>query len=156
MALGKEFTKTESFSCTSEELKKAIEESIIILGLKTKNHNVTEQEMVHKASEKLSFLSTNWPVHYDIESKKIDNGWRVIIKCRAKMTSLTQDRHTEKKPQEFIDLIKDSGNLKTLKESDKSTDSNISQLEKLGELKDKGVITDEEFQKKKEKLLSDI
>jgi uncharacterized protein YnzC (UPF0291/DUF896 family) len=156
MALTKEFTKTVSFSCTFEELKKAIEESINVLGLKNKEKSVTDQEMVHKTSERLNFLSTNWPVHYDVESKKIDNGWRVIVKCWAKMTSITQDRHTEKKPQEFIELIKDYGNLKTLKEADESSDNNISKLEKLAELKGKGVITEEEFQEKKEILLSDI
>lgn len=156
MALGKKFTKTTSFNCKKEDLEKAIKNSINTLGLKIKENNSTGQTIKYLAAEKLSFLSTNWPVNYDIQGQKIDDGWRLIIKCWAKMTSITQDRHTEKKPQEFIDLVKDSGNLKTLSESSESSNSNISKLEKLAELKDKGVITEEEFQQKKEKLLSDI
>ncbi len=156
MALGKKFTKTISFNCTQENLKKAIQESINVLGLKPKEKNITEEKVYFLVSEKLSFMSTNWPVSYDIQANKINNGWRLIVKCWAKMTSLTQDRHTEKKPQEFIDLVKDSGNFKTLSESSESSNSNISKLEKLAELKDKGVITEEEFQEKKKKLLSDI
>lgn len=156
MALGKEFTKTISFNCTQEELKNAVRESINILGLKLKENKITEDQIYFLASEKMSFLSTNWPVSYDIRGKKIQNGWRLIIKCWAKMTSITQDRHTEKKPQEFIEIVKDSGNFKTVSEKMDSTDSNISNLEKLAELRDKGVITEEEFQQKKKDLLSSI
>jgi hypothetical protein len=156
MALGKEFTKTISFNCTQEELKNAVRESINILGLKLKENKITEDQIYFLASEKMSFLSTNWPVSYDIRGKKIQSGWRLIIKCWAKMTSITQDRHTEKKPQEFIEIVKDSGNFKTVSEKMDSTDSNISNLEKLAELRDKGVITEGEFQQKKKDLLSSI
>lgn len=156
MALGKEFTKTISLNCTQDELKNAVQESIKILSLKLKESNTTENQIYYLASEKLSFLSTNWPVNYDIKGKKIANGFRLIVKCWAKMTSITQDRHTEKKPQEFIELVKDSGNFKSISESTDSSNSNIANLEKLADLRDKGVITEEEFQQKKKDLLSNI
>lgn len=156
MALGKEFTKTISFNCSQEELKKAIHESIQMLNLNPKENNLTEEEIYYLAAEKMKWMSTNWPVTYDIRGKKIDGGWRLIVKCWAKLSSFTQDRYTEKKPQEFIELVKDSGNFKSLSETSDSSSSNISKLEKLADLKEKGVITEEEFQQKKKELLSDI
>lgn len=156
MGLGKEFTKTISLGCTGDELNKAIKDSINVLGLKTKEGRSNDNEIHYLAVEKLSWMSTNWPVNYDITANKIEAGWRVIVKCWAKMTSITQDRHTEKKPIEFVDLIRDSGNLKTITERSEQSESNIDKLEKLAGLKEKGVITEEEFQQKKKDLLSGI
>lgn len=156
MALGKEFTKTISFSCSQEVLKKAIHESIQMLNLKPKENNLTEEEIYYLLAEKMKWMSTNWPVTYEIRGMKIDGGWRLIVKCWAKLSSITQDRYTEKKPQEFIELVKDTGNFKSASETSDSSSSNISKLEKLADLKEKGVVTEEEFQQKKKELLSDI
>jgi len=72
-----------------------------------------------------------------------------IVKYWAKLSSITQDRYTEKKSYEFINLVKDSGNFKSISKTSDSSNSNNSKLEKLADLKEKGVITEKE-------LLSDI
>jgi len=156
MAFGKEFIKAKSFSCNQDELIKAIEDAISIIGLKTKESKFDNEQIYFLASEKLKFLSTNWPASYNIVGKRVDGGYKLIVKCWAKMTSITQDRYTEKKTQEFIDLVKDSGSLRPLSEKSDTSESNLSILEKLAELKEKGIITEEEFKEQKNKLLSDL
>lgn len=50
--------------------------------------------------------------------------------------------------------IKEDINLKKPKKRVKFSDEVIAQLKKMGELKEKGVLTEEEFQRQKAKLLS--
>lgn len=116
MALVKEFTKITSFHCNQEELKNAIIGAIDTLELKLNKSNKTEDEIYFSASEKMNVLSTNCPVSYVIKGKKINDSWQLLVKCWAKMTSITQHKYTGKRPQEFINLVQDHENFKTLSE----------------------------------------
>lgn len=70
------------------------------------------------------------------------------------MPSITQDNHTSTKPQEFIDLVQDYGNLQKVNvDRVPNQDNDLDQLRKLAALKDDGLITEEEYATKKKKLL---
>lgn len=88
----------------------------------------------------------------DIESVSLDKGGmgKNKIKLNGKGTLLAEvemPKPWAEKVQAFItEAIQSSG-------ENNSTTSSLSYLEKLAELKDKGIITQEEFEQKKKQLL---
>lgn len=68
--------------------------------------------------------------------------------------------HKKRDVERFVEFVRN--NIRSSRETanqdtyDSKTDDVLSQIEKLSELKDKGIITEDEFNGKKEKLLTKI
>ena len=67
---------------------------------------VSDSSFKLAASEKMKWLTTNWPVKFEIEATHEDGHSALIARAWTAMTSLTQDFNNQAKAQELIDLIK--------------------------------------------------
>jgi len=88
----------------------------------------------------------------DIESVSLDKGGmgKNVIKVNGRGTVLAEielPKHWSEQAQDFIRKEALGGN------SQQSSTSDVGDLEKLSDLKDKGIISQEEFDKKKKQIL---
>ena len=84
----------------------AVEKSITRMDLKIKNKSITDNSFYFSLSEKMRWLSTCWPVHLDIKAEKSGEMIDLNIQAWYQLYSITQVKHTQKKAQEFLDLVK--------------------------------------------------
>lgn len=106
MAKSKKIYKTYSYHGELNILLQAVEKSITQMGLSVNNKSVTDNSFYFSLSEKMKLLTTNWPVHFDIKAEDSEKMIHLNIHSWIRLYSITQAKHTQKKIQEFSNLVK--------------------------------------------------
>ena len=75
--------------------------------------------------------------------KRVQEGRDADYERDARLDQLEQEQYEQQQQQQPMQQPASAG----------PTDENLAQLEKLAQLKDQGILTDEEFQQQKRKLL---
>lgn len=105
IAESKKIFKTYRYNGVLDILLQAVEKSINQMNLKVKNKSITNNSFCFSLSEKMRWLSTSWPVHFDIKAEKSGEKIDLNIQTWYQLYSITQVKHTQKKAQEFLDLV---------------------------------------------------
>jgi len=87
-------------------LKKAALTACERMGLKLKSETQTDAGLNIEAGEKMKWLTTNWPVSFNVSAEKVGDDWAVIVTGGARMVSITQDTNNQQKAMELCNLIK--------------------------------------------------
>jgi hypothetical protein len=74
--------------------------------LRVSNQNVRGDSFSMEASEKMKWLTTNWPVKFKISSVYLNGTSTLTVTAGATLTSLTQEFSNQAKVNEFMDLVK--------------------------------------------------
>jgi hypothetical protein len=144
-----EATAVYVYNGSLTNLLSAVRKVIEQMKLITKNENINSGSFLLEASEKMGFISTKWPGKFIIKSA-FENGnstLTVTANLNLVLASVAQGLANQAKLNEFMDLVKSyapniiAGN------------SGINDLEKLADLRDKGIITPTEFEAKKKQIL---
>lgn len=143
--MSKDITVAYNYNGDFSKLKSAVYQAIQKMNLNTKIDYSSDSHISVEVSEKMKWLSTNWPVSFKIESQNSDNGLTLVVKVGTILTSYTQEISNQAKINEFIDLVKAF--------APNQQNSSIDDLEKLALLKEKGIITEDEFSAKKKQVL---
>ena len=106
IAESKKIFKTYRYNEELDILLQAVEKSINQMDLKVKNKSITDNSFYFSLSEKMRWLSIYWPVHLDIKAEKSGQMIDLNIQAWYQLYSITQAKHTQKKAQEFLDLVK--------------------------------------------------
>ena len=106
MAQGKKIFKTYGYHGDLNALLGIVEKSITQMDLKVKNKSISDNSFYFTFSERMRWLTTNWPVHFDIKAEKSKGIINLNVQAWAQIFSITQARYTQQKAQEFLDLVK--------------------------------------------------
>lgn len=105
IAEGKKISKVYRYNGDLNMLLGIVEKSITQMDLKIKNKSITDNSFYFSLSEKIRLLS-HCPVHLDIKAEK--SGQMIDLNIHAWPHSyvIKQAKYTQKKAQEFLDLVK--------------------------------------------------
>ncbi len=134
---------------TPSALLSGVRKAIDSMGLITKNENVNVDSFSLEASEKTGWITNKWPGKFIINSS-FENGtstMTVTANLNMILGSVAQGLANQAKLNEFMDLVK------SYAPNTEAGDSGINDLEKLADLRDKGIITPTEFEAKKKQIL---
>ena len=137
------------YNGSSSNILSAVHKAVDNMKLITKNENVSGNSFSLEASYKLGLITTLWPGKFIINSA-FANGistLTVTAKMNLILSSQAQGLANQAKLTEFIDLVKSFSPNPT------ANNSGINDLEKLADLRDKGIITPTEFEAKKKQIL---
>ena len=146
-----------------------VEKTINQMNLVIKNKTFQNNFFQYKASEKMMFISINWPINFEITANQFENFIMLEIKTWSNMFSLTQDSHSNDKANEFLSYIQTfssspqkiseavnsriTPNLKqVLKTPNMKPNISEASLETLKKRYKNGEITKEEYKKLKKEL----
>jgi len=130
-------------------LLSGVRQAIDKMNLITKNENVNVNSFSLEASEKMGWITTKWTGKFIIKST-FENGsstLTVTANLNMLLASVAQGLANQAKLNEFMDLVK------SFAPDTKANNSGIDDLEKLADLRDKGIITPTEFEAKKKQIL---
>lgn len=102
-------TAIESFRTQGsiDQVIKAIQKAAERMKLKVSRQEGAEEEVRVVCKEKLSLLSTNWPLTFDVLITRVSAGDVVVsVFAESKMTSITQSANNHKKARQLLDLIR--------------------------------------------------
>ena len=99
-------TAVYSYSGTQEDLLAAVLHAIQKMNLIKKNEYKSDNSFSIEASEKMKWLSTSWPVNFKIESAFVNGISKLTVLAESESIPVTQERLTQAKADEFIDLVK--------------------------------------------------
>lgn len=89
-----------------EALRKACLDACQQMSLKVKSQTLNGPEGFQiEASEKMKWMTTNWPVSFKIVAKSSGTDWAVLVTAGTAMFSITQDFNNQHKARELADLI---------------------------------------------------
>lgn len=83
-------------------VKKSCEKMLLVL----KDERVYENGFSITATQKTSWLSTNWPVKFNITAELVGKTYALQIQGSSWMGSITQSANNHAKAQELLSLIK--------------------------------------------------
>jgi len=144
--MSKDITAAYVYKGSTEKLLEAVRKAINNMGLNIKNQNINKESFSFEVSEKMKWLTTNWPIKFRVDSTFANGSSTLIIKASSTLTSYTQEFSNQAKINEFLDLVKTF--------APNQPDTSIADLEKLSDLKNNGIITEEEFNTKKSRYLA--
>jgi len=81
---------------------RAIEQMKLVIHEKS----VSERSFKLAASEKMKWLTTNWPIKFEIEATHEGGQSTLVVRGGTLLTSITQEFNNQAKVQELVDLIK--------------------------------------------------
>jgi hypothetical protein len=145
--MSKETTAVYVYNGAEETLLSAIHRAIDTMNLNIKREYAQTESISFEVSEKMKWLTTNWPVSFEIKASLENRQWTLVVRGSSTLTSYTQEFSNQAKVNEFLELVKSFA-------PNNKADSSVADLEKLAELRDKGIITEEEFNQKKKQILS--
>ncbi|MGA2883760.1 MAG: SHOCT domain-containing protein [Halobacteriota archaeon] len=147
-------TAVYTYSGAPKDLLAGVHRAIQKMNLTKKSENINDYTFSIDASEKTKLVSTSWPIHFKIESSFMNGISELNVEASSKLTSITQSHSNKKKTNEFLDLVKGyAPNIPKSVSSNASTGSALDELQKLGALREQGILTEEEFKEQKRKLL---
>ena len=117
--------------------------------LVTGNENVTASAFSLVAANKLGFISTRWPGKFIIKATSANGTVNMTITADLNMVLAPQSQvlMNQAKLTEFMDLVK------SFAPNPAAGNSGLNDLEKLADLRDKGIITPDDFEAKKKLIL---
>ena len=117
--------------------------------LVTGNENVTANAFSLVAANKLGFISTRWPGKFIIKAAFTDGAANLTVTADLNMVLASQSQvlMNQAKLTEFMDLVK------SFAPNPAANNSGLNDLEKLADLRDKGIITPDDFEAKKKLIL---
>jgi hypothetical protein len=124
------------YSGPPSALVSAVRQAAGKMSLITKQENINDSSFSMEASEKMHFISTKWPGKFIIDLAFADG-----------TSPAEQVLRNQAKLNEFMDMIK------ALAPNIKANNSGIDDLEKLADLRDKGIISPAEFEAKKKQIM---
>ena len=97
----------------------------------------------------MGLITTKWTVKFIIISTFVNGSSTLTVTANLNMllASVAQGLANQAKLNEFMDLVK------SFAPDTKASNSGIDDLEKLADLRDKGIITPTEFEAKKKQIL---
>jgi hypothetical protein len=95
-----------SYSGDLENLIAGVRKSCEKMSLVIKDESITNEGFSFLASQKTNWLSTNWPVKFNVTVEKIDDKYALLLNGSSSMGSLTQSANNHAKAQELLSLIK--------------------------------------------------
>jgi Short C-terminal domain len=130
-------------------LLSGVRKAIDSMKLVTNNENITVNAFSLVAANKLGFISTRWPGKFIIKAASANGAVNLTVTADLNMflASQTQVLTNQAKLNEFMDLVK------SFAPNSAANDSGLNDLEKLADLRDKGIITPTEFEAKKKQIL---
>jgi Short C-terminal domain len=131
------------------DLLSGVRKAIDSMKLVTGNENVTANAFSLVAANKLGFISTRWPGKFIIKAAFANGAANLTVTADLNMflASQTQVLTNQAKLNEFMDLVK------SFAPSPAAGNSGLNDLERLADLRDKGIITPDEFEAKKKQIL---
>ena len=117
--------------------------------LVTGNENVTASAFSLVAANKLGFISTRWPGKFIVKATSANGTVNMTITADLNMVLAPQSQvlMNQAKLTEFMDLVK------SFAPNPAANNSGLNDLEKLADLRDKGIITPDDFEAKKKQIL---
>ena len=117
--------------------------------LVTDNENITANAFSLVAANKLGFISTRWPGKFIIKAAFAGGVTNMTVTADLNMflASQSQVLMNQAKLNEFMNLVK------SFAPNPAAGNSGINDLEKLAGLRDKGIITTDDFEAKKKQIL---
>ena len=130
-------------------LLSSVRKTIDSMKLITANENVTANAFSLVAANKLGFISTRWPGKFIIKAALANGAANLTVTADLNMflASQAQVLTNQAKLKEFMDLVKSFAPNPT------AVNSGLNDLEKLADLRNKGIITPDEFEAKKKQIL---
>ena len=95
-----------SYKGDIQNLVAGVKKSCEKMSLAIKDESVTTEGFSVTASQKTNWLSTNWPVKFNITAEKVGETYALFINGSSSMGSLTQSGNNHSKAQELLSLIK--------------------------------------------------
>jgi hypothetical protein len=131
------------------DLLSGIHKAIDNMKLVTANENVTASAFSLVAANKLGFISTRWPGKFIIKAAFAGGITNLTVTADLNMflASQSQVLMNQAKLTEFMDLVK------SFAPNPSANNSGLNDLEKLADLRDKGIITPDDFEAKKKQIL---
>lgn len=104
--MSKEATASFKYAGDVEALQAACVDACRQTSLKIKSESAEATNGFSiEASEKMKWLTTNWPVSFRIRVQRSGDKWAVIVTAGTKLFSATQDFNNQHKAKELADLI---------------------------------------------------
>lgn len=94
-----------SYKGNIQDLLAGVRKSCEKMSLIIKDENISEAGFSLVASQKMNWLSTNWPVKFHITAEKVGETYAIFINGSSSMGSLTQSANNHSKAQELLSLI---------------------------------------------------
>ena len=144
-----EATAVYVYNGSITDLLSGVHKAAESMKLVTGNENVTANAFSLVASNKLGFISTRWPGKFIIKATSANGTVNMTITADLNMVLAPQSQvlMNQAKLTEFMDLVK------SFAPNPAANNSGLNDLEKLADLRDKGIITPEEFETKKKQIL---
>lgn len=95
-----------SYKGDIQNLIAGVKKSCEKMSLVIKDESVTADGFSVTAAQKTNWLSTNWPVKFNITAEKVGETYALFINGSSSMGSLTQSGNNHSKAQELLSLIK--------------------------------------------------
>lgn len=88
-----------------QRLRAGVLKSCDKMSLKIKSQHDTSDGFIVKAGQKTNWLSTNWPMTFEITVETVGTNYVVLISGSSSIGSLTQSSNNSAKSQELLSLI---------------------------------------------------
>ena len=131
--MSKDVTAAYVYNGIPKTLLSGVLEAIDKMNLKTKHKKEKDGSFSIEVSENMKWLSTNWPIKFNIESSFANGTSKLIVKASSKLTSITQESSNQSKINEFLDLVKTFA-PNTNEANDSTTDIERIPCPKCGEM----------------------
>ncbi|MEI7833253.1 MAG: hypothetical protein WCJ56_08660 [bacterium] len=95
-----------SYKGDMQDLLSGVKKSCEKMRLELKGVNVYGNGFLVTASQQTNWLSTNWPMKFNISAEKVGETYALLIQGESWMGSLTQSANNHAKAQELLSLIK--------------------------------------------------
>jgi len=137
------------YSGPPSALVSAVRQAAGKMSLITKQENINDSSFSMEASEKMHFISTKWLGKFIIDSAFADGTSTLTVTANLNLVLAPAEQvlRNQAKLNEFMDMIK------ALAPNIKANNSGIDDLEKLADLRDKGIISPAEFEAKKKQIM---
>lgn len=95
-----------SYKGDIQNLLAGVKKSCEKMSLVIKDELTTTDSFSITASQKTNWLSTNWPIKFNVTAEKVGETFALFINGASSMGSLTQSGNNHVKAQELLSLIK--------------------------------------------------
>jgi len=88
-----------------EKLLNGVKRACQKMSLVIKEERILDKGFSITASQKINWLSTNWPMKFVIDAELIEESYTLFISGASAMGSITQSSNNHAKAQELLSLI---------------------------------------------------
>lgn len=95
-----------SYKGEIQDLLTSVKKSCEKMSLVLKDESVHEKSFSITAAQKTNWLSTNWPMKFNITAESVGETYALLIQGASSIGSITQSANNHAKAQELLSLIK--------------------------------------------------